>query len=65
MKKSRVVKRDGLNEDTLKVLREFTEWFLPATMDEIGNEFLMFLKWLEKNEYMIVPEEYKLLDKGE
>lgn len=60
MKKTRVVQRDELGEDTLKVLREFDEWFLPATMKEIGNEFFMFLKWLEKNGYMITKEEHQL-----
>ena len=50
MKKSRVVKRDGLGEETLEILREFDEWFLPATIEEMGNELLMFLKWREKRE---------------
>lgn len=54
MKKSRVVQRDELGEETLEILREFTEWFLPATMKEMGNEFFMFLKWLEKKGYKIV-----------
>lgn len=53
MKKTRVVQRDELGEDTLKVLKEFSEWFFPATMEEMGHEFYMFLKWLEDNNYII------------
>jgi hypothetical protein len=54
MEKSRVVRRDELGEDSLRILREFDEWFLPATMEEAGNQHLMFLKWLEDNGYKIV-----------
>lgn len=53
MKKSRIVQRDELGEGTLEVLREFEGWFLPATIEEVGGEFIIFLKWLEKNGYVI------------
>ena len=53
MEKSRIVQRDELGEDTLRVLREFDNWFLPATVEEVGREFAIFLKWLEDNEYRI------------
>ena len=56
MKKSRVVQRDELREDTLRILREFDEWFLPATMEEMGRQFIMFLKWLDDNDYEIVKK---------
>ena len=59
MKKSRVVQRDELGESTLKILNEFDEWFLPATIEEVGHEFFMFLKWLEKNGYVITTVEYQ------
>jgi len=52
--KRAITKREDLEEDTLGVLREFDEWFLPATMEEIGREFIIFLKWLEKSDYKIV-----------
>lgn len=54
MKKSRIVQRDELEEWTLEVLREFEGWFLPATVEEVGGEFMVFLKWLEKNGYIII-----------
>ncbi|KKL74865.1 hypothetical protein LCGC14_2060590 [marine sediment metagenome] len=57
MKGSRVVTRDELGESTLGILREFDEWFLPATMEEVGHEFIMFLKWIENNGYVIRKEE--------
>lgn len=57
MKKSRVVSRDELGEDTLRVLKEFEGWFLPATAEEVGKEFFMFLKWLEKNDYKLVSKD--------
>jgi len=53
MQKSRVVQRDELGEDMLRILREFDEWFLPATIEEVGREFTMFLKWLEDSGYKI------------
>jgi len=54
IKKSRVVQRDELGESTLKLIDEFTEWFFPATAEEVGREFIIFLKWLEKNGYEII-----------
>ena len=59
MIKSRIVQRDELGEYTLEILKEFYEWFFPTTVEEMGHEFLMFLKWLEKNGYMIVKEEQR------
>lgn len=59
MKKSRVVQRDELGESTLKILNEFDKWFFPATVEEVGHEFLMFLKWLGKNGYVITTVEYQ------
>jgi hypothetical protein len=60
MKKSRVVQRDELGEWTLRILNEFDEWFLPATIEEVGREFFMFLKWLDKNGYVIIPGDDQL-----
>lgn len=54
MKKSRVVRRDELGEWTLEILKEFEGWFYPASVEESGRIFFMFLKWLEKNGYEIV-----------
>ena len=54
MRKSRIAYREDLGEDMSRILKEFTEWFLPATMKEVGCEFVMFLKWLEDNDYSIV-----------
>ena len=56
MKKSRIAYREDLGEDMSRILKEFTEWFLPATMEEVGHEFIMFLKWLEDNNYNIVKK---------
>ena len=56
MRKSRVVQRDELKVSTLRILKEFDGWFLPATMDEAGREFLLFLKWLDDNDYEIVKK---------
>jgi len=54
MRKSRAAQRDELKDSTLGILREFDDWFLPATMDEVGREFLLFLKWLDTNGYEII-----------
>ena len=59
-KKRTITRRDDLGEDTLVVLREFEGWFFPATMEEVGQEFPMFLKWLGDNGYVITKEEYQL-----
>ena len=59
MKKSRVVQRDELGESTLRILNEFDEWFLPATIEEADQEFFIFLKWLGKNGYVITTVEYQ------
>ena len=56
MRKSRTAQRDELKESTLGILREFDGWFLPATMDEVGREFLLFLKWVDDNDYEIVKK---------
>jgi len=56
MRKSRTAQRDELKESTLGILREFDDWFLPATMDEVGREFLLFLKWVDDNDYEIVKK---------
>ena len=56
MRKSRTAQRDELRESTLGILREFDDWFLPATMDEVGREFLLFLKWVDDNDYEIVKK---------
>ena len=53
-RKPRIAEREDLREDTSRILKEFSEWFLPATMEEVGCEFVMFLKWLEDNNYDIV-----------
>ena len=60
MRKSRTAQRDELKESTLGILREFDGWFLPATMDEVGREFLLFLKWLDDNDYVIIKAEDQL-----
>ena len=56
MRKSRTAQRDELGESTLGIHREFDDWFLPATMDEVGREFLLFLKWVDDNDYEIVKK---------
>lgn len=61
MKKSRVVQRDELGEETLEILKEFEEWFLPATVEEVGHEFFMFLKWLGDSGYIIVRSDWHQL----
>ncbi len=60
MKKSRVVQREELGESMLMILEEFDCWFYPATTEEVGRKFNMFLKWLENNEYVITKSEYQL-----
>ena len=49
----REAKREDLSEDTLKVYREFQDWFLPATAEDVGREFIIFLHWLDKKDYVI------------
>jgi hypothetical protein len=61
MKKSRVVRRDELGEGVLEILGKFEDWFYPATVEESGRIFFMFLKWLEKNGYVIVKNDWNQL----
>lgn len=56
----RETRRVDLGENTLGILREFDRWFLPASIEDVGGEFLIFLKWLEKKGYVIIPAEDQL-----
>lgn len=59
MHPTRKATREDLREGTLSVLREFDEWFLPATVRDMGREFIIFLKWLDERGYVITKEEYQ------
>lgn len=54
MGNARKVSREDLDSDIREILRQFEKWFFPASVHDVGNEFIIFLAWLYRNNYAII-----------